>query len=275
LALAIARRIARAIIRLASYAEEVGHGGHIALPQTRIRETDEVAAALHAASERLQQSAQERATLLDRTVTAQEAERRRIARELHDSLGQYLTALRLGFPAIEPHCVGNQAAQQKLGELKGLATDLGRELNRIAWELRPLALDDFGLQGAVTQYLEEWADRSRLHIDLEINLGNRRLPQALETALFRVVQEAVTNVVKHAGADRIGVVLEAIGNELRLIVEDDGKGFDVAAGKEVGIKHMGLLGVRERLALLGGSLEIETSEEGGTTVYVGIPLRDV
>jgi signal transduction histidine kinase len=132
LAAAILRRIASAIAGLADYAEAVGRGEHITLLPTGISETDAVARSLHLASGWLQQSAQERAMLLDRTVTAQEAERKRIARELHDSVGQYLTALRLGFSAIEPHCVCNQTAQQQLTELKTLAAELGHELNRIA-----------------------------------------------------------------------------------------------------------------------------------------------
>jgi signal transduction histidine kinase len=275
LATAIGQRIAGAITVLAGYADAVGRGERIDLPDTRLQETDAVARSLHLASERLQQSTRERAMLLDRTVTAQEAERRRIARELHDSLGQYLTALRLGFNAIEPHCASNEAAQQRLHQLKVLAADLGRELNRMAWELRPMALDDLGLQRAVTQYLEEWADRSRLHIDLEIDLGDRRLSQPVETALFRVLQEAITNVAKHACADRVSVILGATGREARLIVEDDGKGFDVVVGvegHELSIQHLGLLGVRERLAVVGGSLEVESSTGGGTTVYVRIPL---
>jgi two-component system, chemotaxis family, sensor kinase Cph1 len=246
------------------------------MPRTGIIEADAVARSLHLASERLQQSAQERAVLLDRTVTAQEAERKRIARELHDSLGQYLTALRLGFSAIEPYCACNRAAQQRLAELKSLAAALARELNRIAWELRPMALDDLGLQRAVSQYLEEWAERSRLNIDLEINLGDRRLPQPVETALFRVLQEAIGNVMKHSGADRVGVILQAADREVRLIVEDNGRGFDMthsADGSAPGLQHLGLLGLRERLALAGGSLEVESSaQQGGTTVYVRIPL---
>lgn len=275
LAAGIGHGIAGAITGLAHYAEAVGRGEHIGQPATGIRETDAVAQSLYLASERLQQSAQERAVLMDRTVTAQEAERKRIARELHDSLGQYLTALRLGLSAIEPHCASDQAAQHRLAELKALASALGRELNRIAWELRPMALDDLGLQRAVSQYLEVWAERSRLNIDLEINLDDRRLPQPVETALFRVLQEAVGNVMKHSGADRVGVVLEAAGREVRLIVEDNGRGFDMAsgpAGGALGVQHLGLLGLRERLALVGGSLEVESSSQGGTTVYVRIPL---
>jgi signal transduction histidine kinase len=275
LATAIGQRIAGAITGLAGYAEAVGRGEKIGLPHTGLQEADAVAHSLHLASERLQQNARERAMLLDRTVTAQEAERRRIARELHDSLGQYLTALRLGFSAIEPHCANNETAQQRLRHLKTLAADLGRELNRMAWELRPMALDDLGLQRAVTQYLEEWADRSRLHIDLEIHLDDRRLPQPVETALFRVLQEAITNVAKHSCADRVSVILGAAGREVCLIVEDDGKGFEVPGGvegHELGVQHLGLRGVRERLAVVGGILEVESSVTGGTTVFVRIPL---
>jgi len=172
-------------------------------------------------------------------------------------------------------CASNEGAQQRLTQLKLLAGDIGRELSRIAWELRPRALDDLGLRGAVTQYLEEWADRSRLQIDLEIKLGDQRLPHPLETAVFRVLQEAIANVVKHSGADRVGVILEATAKELRLIVEDNGRGFDAAgtsADLALGIGHLGLLGVRERLTLAGGSLEVESSRQGGTTVYVRIPL---
>jgi signal transduction histidine kinase len=275
LAVLIGRRIAQAITDLVGYAEVVGRGESIGQHETGILETNAVVRSLCRASARLQQSAQERAMLLDRTVTAQEAERKRIARELHDSLGQYLTALRLGFADIEPLCASNEAAQQRLTQLKRLAGEIGRELSRIAWELRPRALDDLGLRVAVTQYLEEWAERSRLHIDLEVNLGDSRLPQAVETAAFRVLQEAITNVVKHSGADRVGVILEATDKELRLIVEDNGRGFDAAgssADLDLGIGHLGLLGVRERLALAGGSLEVESSPQGGTTVYARIPL---
>lgn len=266
----IGHRIARAITALVDHARRLGQGDRISVRPTGIQETDTVAHSLYLASERLQQSAQERDALLLQTVTAQEAERKRIARELHDSLGQYLTALRLGFSAVEPLCATMPEAEQRLVRLKNLAGDLGRELSRIAWELRPLALDDLGLHGAVSQYLEEWAERSRLQIDLEIKLGERRLPQSVEVALFRVLQEAITNVVKHSGAERASVVLQADDDEVTLIVEDDGRGFDLEG--ELGIKHLGLLGVRERLALVGGSLEIESAAQAGTAIYVHIPL---
>ncbi len=271
----IGRRIAQAITALVGYAETVGRGESIGSHETGITETDGVVRSLCRASERLQQSAHERSVLLDRTVTAQEAERKRIARELHDSLGQYLTALRLGFAKIEPLCASNLMAQQRLTELKNLAGEISSELSRIAWELRPRALDHLSLRRAAMQYLEEWADRSGVHVDLEVGLDDRRLPPTVETAVFRVLQEAVTNVVKHSGADRVAVVLNASDREVCLIVEDNGKGFDAAGGSTVlalGIGHLGLLGLRERLALVGGSLEVESAPRSGTTVYARIPL---
>jgi signal transduction histidine kinase len=272
----IGRRIAHAISTLVADAEVVGGGESIKPHTTGIYEADAVVRSLCRASDRLQQGAQLQAQLLDRTVTAQEVERRRIARELHDSLGQYLTALRLGLGEFAPLCAASPAMRQQLCKLRELAGDLGGELSRIAWELRPRALDDLGLHRAVVQHLEEWADRSKLHVDLEVRLDDkRRLSPQVETAAFRVLQEAITNVVKHSGADRVGVILEATETELRLIVEDNGRGFDDGRGTDdlaLGIGHLGLLGVRERVALAGGNLEVESSRQGGTTVYARIPL---
>lgn len=304
MALAVGRRIARPIGALVGYSEAVGRGERLPLHATGIRETDVVARSLHQAGEQLQLSAaardeavrdlreseqkyrasaealaaanEERSRLLHQTVEAQESERTRIARELHDSLGQYLTALRLGFTAIEPSCASSATSRQRLSELKQLTDELGRTLGRMAWELRPMALDHLGLRNAITQYLEEWSERSGLDIDLEITLGDRRLPGSVETALFRVLQEAITNVVKHSGADRVGVVLEAIDGEVRLIVEDNGRGFENDAGTVIalGRTHLGLLGVRERLALVNGNLEIESTPHGGTTVYACVPIEE-
>ncbi len=283
----------------------MGRGERLPVHPTGIKETDAVAQSLHLAGEQLHRSGEareqaaqelreseqnyralaedlaaaneERRELLHRTVLTQEAERKRIARELHDSLGQYLTALRLGFDAIAPICATDETARRRIAELKDLTAELGRDFSRMAWELRPMALDDLGLRNAITQYLEEWAERSGLRIDLEITLGDRRLPAAVETGLFRVLQEAITNVIKHAGADQVGVVLEATKTEVRLIVEDNGRGFrmdDEGADIALGRTHLGLLGVRERLLLVNGSLEVESSPHGGTTVYACVPIGE-
>ncbi len=288
LAVAIGRRLAHPVAALVTYATAVGRGERIQPNPTGVSEADAVARSLQQASEQLHRSAsernqaledlallnQERAALLQQAVVAQEVERKRIARELHDSIGQYLTALRLGFRPIEAHCNADEQSRQGLAKLKTLTAELGRELNRMAWELRPMALDHLGLQRAVTQYLEEWAERSGLDIDLEVTLGDRRLPQAVETALFRVLQEAVANVMKHSGATQVGVILEATDAEARLIVEDNGRGFAIEPGENltVGLQHLGLLGVRERLALVKGRLEVESTPGGGTTIYVTVPL---
>ncbi|HEY1934344.1 MAG TPA: cache domain-containing protein [Acetobacteraceae bacterium] len=294
LAWLLGAHIARPISSLVQYAETVGRGEPVPSRRTGLRETDAVSRSLHQASENLQRSAaelreseqryrilaadlaranQERQQLLHRTVDAQEAERKRIARELHDSLGQYLTALRLGLSAVGTRC-GAEAAGPKLAELKCLTTEVGHELSRISRELRPTVLDDLGLQSAVTQCAEEWEARSDLRFDLQINLGERRLPQAIETTLYRVLQEAITNVIRHANADRVGVILEAKEHEVRLIVEDNGIGFSPQeAGAHGGtLQHFGLIGIRERLALVNGVLEIESAPGGGTTLFVTVPV---
>ena len=163
--------------------------------------------------------------MLHQAVLAQENERKRIARELHDSLGQYLTALQLGLSAVGRRCAADADATAELAKLRDLTAEIGGEVNRMAWELRPTALDDLGLETAITQYLEEWAERSRLRFDLQVNLGDRRLPQTVETTVYRALQEAVTNVVRHANAAQVAVILEAKEQQLQLIVEDDGKGM--------------------------------------------------
>jgi signal transduction histidine kinase len=287
LALQIGRHIAGPITGLAKYAEMVGQGDSVAMRPTGLRETDAVACSLYRASKSLGQSMAERAQaaadlraseerkqLLHQAVLAQETERKRIARELHDSLGQYLTALQLGLSGIGRRYPADAEALEELAKLRDLTSEIGREVNRMAWELRPTALDDLGLETAITQYLEEWSERSRLRFDLQVNLGDRRLPQTVETTVYRALQEALTNVVRHADADRVAVILEATGQQLQLIVEDDGKGFpsDATGDAAQGELRLGLLGIRERLALVDGILEVESTPGSGTTLFVRVPV---
>jgi signal transduction histidine kinase len=287
LALLIGRRIARPITGLVKYAHVVGRGEPVALRVTGLRETDAVARSLHLASQNLQQSLAERAhaaaelrasearkQVLHQAILAQETERKRIARELHDSLGQYLTSLQLGLNAIGRVCATDADAMAQLAKLRDLTGEVGHEVNRMAWELRPTALDDLGLETAVTQYLEEWSERSRLQFDLQVSLGDRRLPQTVETTVYRAMQEAITNVVRHADAERVAVILEATGSQLQLIIEDDGKGFpsEEIEGSGQGALHLGLLGIRERLALVDGVLEVESAPGSGTTLFVRVPV---
>jgi two-component system, chemotaxis family, sensor kinase Cph1 len=212
--------------------------------------------------------------VLRRTVIDQENERRRIARELHDSLGQLLTIMQMDLDDVARRSSSVEQVRLGVTRLKQLAASVGHEINRLASEIRPTSLDDLGLQTAMQQFLEEWSERSGLALDLHLMLDNRRLSPEVETTLYRVLQEAITNVVKHAEATKVGIILEANDKEVRLIVEDNGKGFDweeveVEASPSV---HLGLLGIRERLALIHGHLEIEAVRGGGTTLIVRAPL---
>jgi signal transduction histidine kinase len=240
----------------------------------RIAQWEKTAGELKRESDRRAVVEAELSQVLRRTVLEQEAERQRIARELHDSLGQYLTVMQLDLDGIGRDTQASASIRRRVEKLKSLTTDVGQEVNQMAWEIRPTALDDLGLQKAFQQFLEEWAERSPLQFDVHLALNDRRLPPAIETALYRVLQEAIRNVVKHAQASRVGVILEATAREVRLIVEDDGRGFvwETSARAVAASDRLGLLGIRERLALVGGILEVETSPGSGTTLLIHVPL---
>ncbi|MBN9523210.1 PAS domain-containing protein, partial [bacterium] len=214
-----------------------------------------------------------RRELLGRLVTGQEEERRRIARELHDSLGQYLTALGLGL-ATARDAAATPETRGRLDRLTELTAETGREVHRLATELRPTAIDDLGLRTSLQQHVEAWAARTGVTAEFAARgLDGERFPWQVSTAVYRVVQEALTNVARHARADRVSVLVERGADFLRAIVEDDGVGFDpdrTRADPRTG--GLGLLGMRERVALVNGTLQIESSPDGGTTVFVRVPV---
>ncbi len=240
----------------------------------RIAQWELVAADLKRESDRRAILEAELSQVLRRTVLEQEAERQRIARELHDSLGQYLTVMRLDLDGIGREAEASEPIRQRVTKLKNLTNEVGQEVNQLAWDIRPTALDDLGLQLAFEQFLEQWSERSSLDFDVHLALSHRRLPPAIETTLYRVLQEAVRNVVKHAEAKQVGIILEGSQSEVRLIIEDDGKGFawDMIGGTAAQSDRLGLIGMRERLALVGGSLEVETAVGAGTTLLIHVPL---
>jgi len=209
--------------------------------------------------------------VLRRTVEDQEAERLRIARELHDTLGQSLTLLQLGFDKLGQAAGDNAELQQRVAGMKSLTADIGRQVNRLAWEIRPTALDDLGIQTAIQHLLDSWSETSAIEFDLHMTLGDRRLPSAVETTLYRVLQEALTNVVRHAAASHVSVILRLSESQVAMIVEDDGRGFP-GAGEKQPPDRLGLLGIRERLSLVGGTLELESAPGKGTALYARIPL---
>lgn len=213
-------------------------------------------------SERVQRDA------LRRVVAAQELERRRLARELHDETGQALTSILLGLKAIEDASDLAQA-RQSAARLRELVVETLHDVRRLAVELRPKALDDFGLVPALERLAETFSEQTGLAVDFQATLGEERLPGEVETALYRIVQEALTNVVKHAGASRVSVVVARKGGLVTALIEDDGRGFE--AGRSDG-SGLGLVGMRERLGLLDGRLRIESTEGAGTTIVAEVPL---
>jgi signal transduction histidine kinase len=162
-----------------------------------------------------------------------------------------------------------------LSKLEGLADSLMRDVHRLAWELRPAALDDFGLELALRRYAEEWAALSGVAVDFDSQgVTSRRLAREVETTLYRIAREALTNVFRHAEAKRVSILLQRRAGHVSLIVEDDGRGFDAAAMLRAPANQgkLGLLGMQERATLGGGSAQIESSPGAGTTVVVRMPL---
>ncbi|RTM08984.1 MAG: sensor histidine kinase, partial [Bradyrhizobiaceae bacterium] len=219
----------------------------------------------------------ERQQLLRRLSDAEENERRRIARELHDQIGQTVTGLLLGLKGLEPFLGASQKRKlglEKLNWLQGLARGIGRDIHQVASDLRPTALDDLGLYKALEAFCAEIQRRFGLSVDYQ-PLGRRdRLGQDVEIAVYRAVQEAINNVVKHARARNISVVIDRRTAELRIVVEDDGNGFDLQGFSQGDSRHskLGLSVIEERLTLLGGSLAIESEPGHGTSLFMRIPV---
>ena len=208
--------------------------------------------------------------LLNDVLTAQEAERRRIARELHDDTAQTLTSLLVRLKAVEESKDPGQA-MEAAGVLRGLVSGALEGVQRIARGLRPSVLDDLGLEEALERLGLEVSRAHGFVVDVH-STGPRlpRLPEPVETTLYRMAQEALTNASKHASPKAVSILIHRNPTELRLVVEDDGKGFDVA--EALTGTRLGLLGMRERAHLIGGSMTVESSIGSGTTICVSVPL---
>jgi signal transduction histidine kinase len=204
-----------------------------------------------------------------RVVEAQELERTRLARELHDETGQALTSILLGLKSLDDRAVRDDE-RAAVAELRELVVSTLQNVRRLAVELRPAALDDFGLVPAIERLRDIVEEQGGISVDVQSNVGDLRLPPDTETALYRIVQEAFTNVLKHAAASRVSVRLDRGEAGVTLVVHDDGRGFDPEGIRE---GSLGLVGMRERVALLGGRLTIESSEDAGTMLKAEVPLR--
>ena len=204
-------------------------------------------------------------------VVRQETERQRIAGELHGILGQYLAAMNMQLSVFGRSVPDVSPIKSGLEELKSLTATVGAEVSRLAWELRPTALDDLGLEPAIEQLADQWGATSGLRFDVHLQLKNRRLPPDVETTLYRVLEEGIANIVKHAGARTVGVILKASSTDVFMVIEDDGRGFELETSSRASALRLGLLGMQERLAAVQGSLEIETSPGAGTTLIIRAP----
>lgn len=211
-------------------------------------------------------------SLSRRLVEVQESERHYIARELHDEAGQALTSLKVGLRLLEREAGRPEGVIAGVSELQGMVDGVLENLHRLAIDLRPASLDHLGLVAALHQYAEAISDQHGLVVQFETVRSIDPLPTDAETAVYRIVQEALTNVIRHAQATRVDVLLEQRDDKLIVLVEDNGVGFDPTAEMPRG--RLGLIGLRERAEMLGGRLMLESGPGAGTTLLLEVPYDD-
>ena len=208
-------------------------------------------------------------------MRASDNERLRLSHELHDQTGQTLAAATLAAKDVERFLDAD--GRQRLMELSALLDQMGKTLHRVAWELRPTSIDELGLRAMLDNYISEWSDQTGMGTDFYCEAEDvDGLPDDVRTTIYRVIQESLTNVVKHAPETNwVSVVISQAGAVLQLTIENSGYGFDPADafGKPNQHGSLGIAGMRERLSLIGGTLEIESSEGNGTTVFARIPIE--
>jgi signal transduction histidine kinase len=222
--------------------------------------------------QQLQRSRERLRVLSRRVLEAQEAERRAIAHELHDEIGQALTAVSLDLQALQTR--GTDATRPLVDSALEITRGVMAQVRELSLDLRPSLLDDLGLAAAIRWSLERHEQRLGWTTELRGDLGDARVPGAIETACFRVAQEALTNVAKHAGARTVSVDVLCDDGELVLVVRDDGQGFDVdeERAKAAAGNSIGLLGMEERVTSVGGRFAVESTRRRGTTVHARFPI---
>ena len=231
-------------------------------------------AEMHASREQLHEAYGRLRRLTRRLELAKEEERKRIARELHDEMGQGLTAAKINLQLLGSMLESEEAADRAVDTI-GLVDRMIQHVRTLSLDLRPPLLDELGLGPALRSYLEAQARRAGLEIEISTAELPPELPSEVEITAFRCVQEALTNVMRHAEASHVAVRVSVVGEGLEISVRDDGRGFDVgqALQRAAGGQHLGLLGIRERVESLGGRLDIESSPGTGTSIAVHIPWR--
>lgn len=267
--------VTRPILQLKDAAQAVGKGDF----SQRIQpwagdEIGELAEAFNMMADQLAQADQARiereqmrSQLLEKVIAAQEDERRRIARELHDETGQALTSLLVRLQTMNQQCPLPEMKTQ-MDDLRRVLAETLSNVRALAVELRPSVLDDLGLAAALERYVRDYQARHNLEVGLVVFGLEERLLPALETALYRIVQESLTNIARHAQATSVSVLVERRNERVRAIVEDNGVGFELSAAHS---DRLGLYGMRERAKLLNGTLMIESTPGRGTSIYVDVP----
>lgn len=258
--------------KLAEQRLEASHDELAHAVEERTRELRESNEALRAEMARRNAAEEARAHLLRRIASSQEQERLRIAREMHDQLGQHVAALMWRLNALEQPLKATPQGPI-VAEAQQLVESIGREVHALAVQLRPTVLEDLGLPGAISAYVKIWSGRSKIPVAAKIvNLSESRLPPEIELTLYRIVQEALTNILKHAGATEVQLVVSRLGNEVAVTIEDNGCGFDSQKTEHESDDGLGLLGMRERVAAVDGTLVVESEPGAGTTLFVRVPL---
>lgn len=213
--------------------------------------------------------------LLQHFESVREAERQRLSRELHDQIGQDLVALSLELRSLKQKVRDDSQAVLQLEQLQEMVSHLDRRIHDFAWELRPLILDDLGLKIALATLVEKWSLKNGVTASFHCSgVDPLELPVNVESGLYRIIQEALTNISKHAMANTVTVAIQLKSGLLSVVVRDDGRGFDVGiAGKLTSSsRSFGLLGMLERAEMIGGTLKISSEQDSGTTIKVSVPL---
>jgi len=208
--------------------------------------------------------------LYEKVVSAQEDERKRIARELHDDTSQSLAVLVMAIDSATATLKSGKTP--RLEEARALAVRTIEEVHRMILDLRPSVLDDLGLQSAIRWYAERHLVSRGISVRCEFEARDRRWPAAFETAVFRVCQEAMSNIARHAEAESVLVQVAESDGMLRIEIEDDGKGFDPGSSGSPDRRHFGLMGIRERVEILGGTVRIDSAPGQGTRLRFEVPL---
>jgi two-component system sensor histidine kinase UhpB len=235
-------------------------------------QADQLASTFNMMLEAIDEANRQRAMLI---INAQEEERKRVARELHDETSQIMTSLLISLAILE-ESITSQQARDRIAETRQLAHQTLHAIRDLCLDLRPSALDDLGLLPALHWYIKEYQQKCALEVDFQASGFKEQLPAELETVLYRIVQEALTNVARHAQARKVTVRLEESKHEIHALVSDNGRGFDAEKAQKMpgaGQEHgWGLIGMHERVSLLDGHLTITSRAEQGTTIDVSIPL---